>query len=195
MLNTIYLEPAMVPAHLRGAYRGTKFQAEVCESMSIPSDAGLWSGGSREVYSAIDFATGQQMAIPGQHLSPWNAARTEHKVELKPGFAIVRHSMFCGKDMGLTFYVHPENATKLLPAPVELTPHEKTVLEATCGLKSSYNGKDRYEMSLDNSRWERKGTPFMSRAEWDAAKASLIGRGMLNKAGAVTVAGRNANRR
>jgi len=33
---------------------------------------------------------------------------------------------------------------------------------------------------------------MVSRADWDAAKQSLIGRGYLNKAGAITTAGRNA---
>lgn len=32
----------------------------------------------------------------------------------------------------------------------------------------------------------------ITREDWDAAKANLISRGMLNKAGAITVDGRNA---
>jgi hypothetical protein len=93
--------------------------------------------------------------------------------------------------MGLTFHVHPADAAALLPAPAaDLSAHEKLVLEATASLKSSYGGRDRYQMATDDLRYARK--PYPSRAEWDAAKAELIGRGYLNKAGVITVAGRNA---
>ena len=118
------------------------------------------------------------------------------EVALVPGIAVVEHSMFCGKDMGLTFHVHPDNAAKLLPAPTaELTAHEKLVLQATCSFKSSYGGKDRYQMMADEVRYassKHVQEPFPTREQWDAAKQSLIGRGMLNKAGAVTPCGRNA---
>lgn len=192
-MNTIYLEPAMVPAHLRGSYAGKMFKALVCESMTIPITAGLWDGGSRDKYYAIDFATGRQIELPGQMAAPWDTSRRDREITLQPGFAVVEHSIFCGKDMGLTFYVHPENAAKLLPAPVELTPHEKIVLEATASLKSSYGGRDRYDMMRDQRDRDTGGFP--SRHEWDVAKQSLISKGLLNKAGAITVAGRNANKR
>jgi hypothetical protein len=192
MSNTIYLDPKMVPAALRGAYSGQKFKAVVCTETSIPADAGLWSGGTREVYDAIDMATGKTAAIPGQQSSPWNSARREVTVPIKPGYALVKHSWFCGTDMGLTFYVHPDNAVKLLPAPsAELTPDEKIVLQATCSFKSSYNGMDRYEM-MKREASSLTSLPFPTRDEWNAAKQSLIAKGLLNKAGAVTPAGRNA---
>lgn len=186
-MNATYLEPAMVPATLRGNYNGKKFKAIVCLETTIPSDAGIWSGGTRDYFSFIKLATGEQIAMPGQGTSPWNAARRDITVKLEPGFAVVRHTMFCGKDMGLTFYVHPDNAAKLLPAPAaELSENEKLVLQATCSYKASYNGQDRYSMAtrgMDNapSRWQ-----------WDNAKALLIAKGLLDKRGAVTVAGRNA---
>ena len=194
-MNTIYLDPAMVPAAMRGSYKGKSFKVSVCTETVIPMDAGLWSGGSRDNYYGLDLSTGQTKSLPMSQQAPWGSRR-EITVQLQPGFAVVNHSMFCGKDMGLTFYLHPENATKLLPAPVELSEHEKIVLDATAGLKSSYQGKDRYQMCAENaaysclSRGESK--PFMSRAEWEATKQSLIGKGMLNKAGAITVKGRNA---
>lgn len=192
-MTTIHLEPAMVPTGLRGAYQGKKFTAVVCTQTTIPADAGLWSGGSRDLYSAVDLSSGQQAVIPGQDSAPWNGARRDLDVSLKPGFVLIRHTMFCGKDMGLTFYLHPDNAAKLLPAPTaELTDHEKLVIDATCSYKSSYGGKDRYEMARDNARYSPKADLFPSRADWDAAKQSLISKGLLNKAGAVTIAGRNA---
>ena len=192
-MTAIYLDPAMVPASLRGSYTGKKFKAVVCTEMTVPSDAGIWGGGSRDKYFAICFETGEHVAFPGQQSAPWDASRQDRVVKLESGFAVVCHSLFCGKDMGLTFYVHPDNAAKLLPAPTsELSDHEKLVLNATCSFKSSYQGKDRYDMMRDENRYATTKQPFPTCDEWNVAKQALIGKGLLNKAGAVTPAGRNA---
>ena len=192
MLDHIYLEPNQVPSHLKGSYSGKQFKAIVCTEMTIPASAGLWDGGSRELYRGIDLNSGRDALFPGQSEAPWGK-RAQCTITLQPGYAVVEHTIFCGKDMGLTFYLHPENAAKLLPAPqAELSDHEKMVLNATCSLKSSYAGKDRYQRTTDNLRWNRK--PYPTREQWESAKQSLIGRGLLNKAGAVTTAGRNASR-
>lgn len=188
-MTTVYLDKNQVPAALRGSYQGNKFKAVVCESVTIPADAGLWSGGSRDTYTAIEFTTGKTVPVVEHNAAPWDGSRRDIPVTLKPGFAVVRHSMFCGTDMGLTFYVHPANATALLPAPsAELTEYEKIVLNATRSYKSSYAGKDRYDMA----RGDIDGTDFPTRQEWQRCKDSLIAKGLLNKAGAITTAGKNA---
>jgi len=205
--NTIYLDPNMVPATLRGGYSGKKFQAQIVTSVTVPSHAGLWDGGSRDTYRLIDMATGEEIPASDNMSAPWDP-RKDREIVLKPGYAVVRSCMFRGKDMGLTFYVHPDNANKLIAAPtVELTPYETTVLETICSKKSSYAGKDRYEMAHDDcvewggkpNAWGRKpyglsddSIPFPTRAQWDEAKALLISKGLLNRSGAVTPAGRNA---
>lgn len=192
-MNAIYLDAAMVPATLRGNYNGKKFKAVVVDTVTVPADAGLWSDGSRDHWRGVNVNTGEAMAFPGQQSAPWDK-RQDCAVTLIPGFAVVRHSMSCGVDMGLTFYVHPDNAAKLLPAPqAELSAFEKIVLNATKSLKSSYGGKDRYTMSLDGRRYGPEANePFPTRAQWDETKLALIGRGLLNKASAITTAGRNA---
>ena len=189
----IHLDPALVPAQLRQGYSGRAFKAKVCETMTVPADAGLWSGGSRDHYRAIEFSTGRTVLLPGQSEAPWGQ-RQERKVELKPGFAVICHTIFCGKDLGLTFYVHPANAAAMLPAPqAELSPTERLVLIATRSFKSSYMGRDRYEMMRSKKCDYVMNPPQLpTREAWDAAKASLIGKGLLNKAGAITVSGRNA---
>lgn len=194
MSQSIYLEPAKVPSQLRGGYSGKKFAVRVCESMTIPADAGLWSGGSRDVYTVVRFADGASVRMPGQSASPWDGTRRDQTVTLTPDLCVVRQSDFCGKDMGLTFYIHPSNAAPLLPAPAELSKVEELVLSYTASRKSSYMGKDRYDMARDDAGGWRGPVPadFPTRADWDAAKLSLVGRGMLNKAGAITPAGRNA---
>jgi hypothetical protein len=192
-MNTIYLDARMVPAQLRGDYAGKKFKAVVTESVIVPMTAGLWDGGSRDLYYAIGLETGRNVEMPGQRLAPTNERRT-YNVALEPGIAIVEHSTFCGQDAGLTFYVHPDNAAKLLPAPVELSPVERLVLVATASLKSSYAGRDRYTMAQDEYHCRKVlgDSPYPSREEWNATKAALAARGFLNKAGAITPAGRNA---
>jgi hypothetical protein len=189
-MNVIYLSPDMVPSHLKGRYNGKKFKAEITTQVTIPSDAGLWSGGSRDTYQAVALTSGRSVAASDNMSSPWNENRKERTITLVPGLVVVRSTMFCGKDMGLTFYVHPDNATALLPAPTaELTGYEQLVLNATCSLKSSYNGRDRYQMATEYMQGERP-----TRMQWDDAKTSLINKGLLDKRGAVTVAGRNARK-
>ena len=147
-MNAFYLDPKDVPSYLRGGYTGKKFKVIVTDSISVPNNAGLWSGGSRETYSFVELSSGRSVPSPCQQTAPWDSQRKEFNSPLPVGIAMVEHSMFRGKDMGLTFYIHPESATKLLPnKTVELTETQKLVLNATGSLKASYNGKDRYENS------------------------------------------------
>ena len=127
--------------------------------------------------------------------APWDNSRQDYRFALEPDLAVVRHTIFRGKDLGLTFYVHPAAIAKLLPAPSEeLDAIAKMVLTATRSYKSSYMGRDRYQMAKEGSQYERarKGEAFPTREAWEAAKAALIASGYLNKAGAITVKGRNA---
>lgn len=182
-MKTIYLDPKVIPLHLKGPYNGEMFKALVVTEITIPSRAGLWDSGSRDSYSIIDLATGRTVPGSDNHSSPWNAARKDRPVILEPGFAVVRHSVFRGKDMGLTFYIHPKNTVGLIPAPsAPLSINERWVLNATCQFKASHNGQDRYQMS----------GATITRDEWNQAKASLIAKGLLDKRGSVTIKGRNA---
>ena len=176
----MHLEPKQVPAYLKGGYTGQKFKAEPAESVFIPADAGLWSGGSRNTYSAIELATGRAAAVSDNITNPWSADRQDRTVPLRAGFAIVKHSIFCGKDFGLTFFVHPSDITKLLPQPAsdDLNATELKALAIVRGLKSSYRAE----------YFSRAG---ISAGEAEAIKAKLCKLGYLNKAGAITVAGRN----
>lgn len=189
-MTTIYLDRKEVPAALRGSYTGNKFQVVVTESVTIPADAGLWSGGSRDHYQIVELFSAERRNAPNQHLDPWTSARQDRKVELREGYAVVEHSIFCGKDLGLTIYINPVNAAALLPAPVELTDDQRFVLDATSRFKSSYNGRDRFQLANDNIRYSGKSP--VSRERWDAAKAELIAAGLLTKAGAITTKGKNA---
>ena len=176
----MHLEPNQVPNHLKAGYSGKRFQAEPAENVTIPSHAGLWDGGSRTTYSAIELATGKAVPVSDNMSAPWSDKRQDLTVPLRAGFAIVKHSIFSGKDMGLTFFVHPSDVVKLIPEQPQddLSPVEIKVLAIHRGIKASYR------------------TDYYSRAgitigEVEAIKARLCSLGYLNKAGAITVSGRN----
>ena len=170
-----------VPAYLLGHYEGNKLKAEPCTSVTIQSDAGIWSGGSRERYIAVELASGKMIALPDQDSAPWDSNRTTREIPLKPGFAILRTSVFCGKNMGLTYFVHPDDIVKLVPdnSSVALCDIEKRVLRIISG----------YKAFARNDEFRRAGIEL---GEADAIKARLISLGLLNKAGAITVKGKNA---
>ena len=180
-MSTTYLDKAQVPAFLRAGYTGNRFRAIACETVSIPSDAGLWSNGSRDTYNALNFSLGASASLPGQSSAPWDSTRSDRSVSLKPGFAIVKHSTFCGKDMGLTFYVHPADIAALLPSDKasDLSEREIKVLAIIGGLKSAYRSDE----------YSRKG---YSSAEIDAIKDKLLSLGLIDKRGAITTQGKNA---
>lgn len=192
MSTEIHLRPDQVPAHLKGPYTGRKFQLVVTETVTIPADAGLWQDGSRERYLGMDLATGDRAIGGFNRASPWDTSRRDTTVTIPPGRAVVRETILRGKDMGLTFYITPADATPLLSAPVELTEHERAVLKATAEFKSSYGGQSRYEMARDRASWNTAAPAFPTPAEWDAAKGALAERKLLTRAGAITPAGRNA---
>ena len=109
---------------------------------------------------------------------------SEATVDLTEDIVIICHSIFCGKDSGITIYSHPNNAPKWLPEKPDLTDNERILLECTKGLKSSYAGiKDyRYHEA------KRKGF----NGDIDKVRASLREKGLLNKRNAITDKGRNA---
>lgn len=182
-MQTIYLEPSQVPAHLKGGYTGKTFRAEVTETVTIPAEAGLWSGGSRETYQAIELATGRSIAASDNVSAPWDKERKDQRIALRSGFAVVKSTMFCGKDLGLTFFVHPADAVKLLPpTDDEITPTERKVLGIIHCYKSSYRAE----------YYRRAG---IKSAEVEAIKTGLYKRGYLTKSGAITPKGSNATER
>lgn len=181
MADAIHIHRDQVPAALRAGYEGRKFKAIATESVHIPADAGLWEGGSRTVYTCIELATGESVAHPMTDSAPWHPGRNNVRIALAPGFAIVAHSLFCGKDCGLTYYVHPANMTALIPdqTGAALTQAESVVL-ACC---KSYISKFRREYAA------RAGVDALAYAD---AVVTLTAKGMLTRGGALTVTGRNA---
>jgi hypothetical protein len=137
----------------------------------------MWDEGSRRTYVIVrlaDLATFRIEQAPFMQRS----ALHEKTYELPEGFVVVVRCE--GRCDHTEIYTTTANITPLLPAPVELSDDEKIVLTACCSLK----GGIRFEYANQYTG--------ISRGRYDAAKASLIARKLLNKAGAVTVEGRNA---
>ncbi len=104
----IKIKPSQVPVRLKGSFKGRRFSVVLTESVHIPMDAGLWSGGSRDVYR---LGQGSAKLPSWQGSGPFgDSGRTNTRVELNPGDVVVRESCFQGKD-SMCFYTHPSNAS------------------------------------------------------------------------------------
>lgn len=161
----------------------------------LPQETGMdlrsfWDGGSRTYYKVIRLADMKMLSIPEN--GTWfteksganDFAQNSGEKLPCPGFAVVAYHV-SGYGDSLSIYLHPDNMSQIaLPAPqIALTENEKKVLNAAVSLKSSYAG------IKDFRKHEMKR--FMSGAEYDTCKQSLIEKGLLNKRGAITIEGRN----
>jgi hypothetical protein len=166
------------------AYRGRKYKLD--NSDHPVSTTSYWGCGSRDYFVALDLATNRILPIP-QNGTPFDGGPiAPNGVEVPPGYMIVEHSIFCGKDMGITFHVNPQTALKFLPDTAEITNDERIVLKATSGLKNTYGGE------TDIRYRESRRETGITRERWESAKTTLISQKLLNRAGAITTAGRNA---
>lgn len=209
---TIYLENNAFLQALAAkvfGYNGRQFNVNPAESITCTS---YWDGGSKTDWAVVmpsgsktDWAvvtqigsssmtTTRNMQVSEMGISVWFVGECGSPFSppaptftVTPDMIVIAHSIFCGKDMGITFYVHPSRLPALLPAPsAALSREQRIVLCATRSLKSSYAG-------ISNFRFhEAHQQTGISLADWDRSKAELISMGLLNKAGAITVSGRNA---
>lgn len=192
MQKEIFVEREQVAAIVAGTYpdyRGNKIRVIPAETVTFQNLN--WAGGTRSQYRACDLSGGPLGSLDRwNQVHPRDNAAEGGEIRLPEGVAIVEHSLDRGRDTGLRIYIRPADMPNLLPAPVELGTVERLVLTATKSYKSSYGGRDRYQMARDDA--PGRIADFPSRAVWDAAKALLIERGLLVKSGAITNAGRNA---
>lgn len=104
-------------------YKGRTYKLRVTDHrMHLQS---YWSGGSRSWFQVIRLADMQAVSIPENGSGFTEVDKTFGHAGLPihvpaPGFAVVEHSHFSGKDCGLTVHIHPDNATKFLPAASEV---------------------------------------------------------------------------
>lgn len=156
------------------AYKGKKFKIVTIDGPVHLEN--YWSDGSMKDWAFIKMPEMQVASLPVQN--PMRR-ETHQSVEIPRDLIGVCHTIFCGKDMGLSFYLHPENIVKFLPEKIALPKDEMAVLTVTKCYKSSYRFEAlRYDYPLSQERY-------------DTAKASLIAKGLLAKNGSITPSGRN----
>lgn len=136
-----------------------------------------WSGGSKTFWTLVDLADGRQLPLPesgavGQPKPPTLDA-------LPVNTALVETGVYLGKPTVARVHMHPDNLTKLIPAeqPV-LTDAEKFVLNCIGAYTSSYRAEE----------YRRKG---LDERDVELIKGTLHSKGLIDKRGAITVAGRN----
>ena len=152
-----------------------------CDENTEHNCASYWDSGYRDYFMFVELATGQQKQAPQQSMFDRKVEGLD-KVKLPRGTVIVvQHFMGTGKSVSIRMRQEDLNPTFLpLPSP-ELSEAEKRCLYYTRSRKSSYGGIKEF----------RRHEAGMSVEAWDAAKASLLTKGLLDKRGALTVNGRN----
>jgi hypothetical protein len=174
-MNAIFVSRRDIPKLILEAcptYRGRSFR--VCPGVSVCLSNRNWGCGSKSEYMAVSLDDGRVQAAPST--SPSTPDQT---VEIPPRVVVVERTFYCGEDMGVTIYVRPEDYQGLLPEPVELSETEQAVLRITWSYKAAYRGEARYEAGI---------TPDI----WEQTKTKLHSRGLMDKRGALTQAGKNA---
>jgi hypothetical protein len=183
MREAIILELEQVPPQLRGVdgYMGRHYAVTARESFTVPADAGLWEGGSRDTYLLVELATGRTIHAVAHEAAPWAKDRKSITTNIPPGAALVLHSIFRGKDMGLVFHVHPDSIAPMLPAPsaLELSLAEQVVLSVSSGL-------------IPKARREYAARAGVDGNAYESALLSLQGKGLMSANKALTVKGKNA---
>jgi hypothetical protein len=181
-MDAIYLTKTDTMAKIAATigYGGTKFRVRIEKG---PFDLrSYWDGGSRDQYYLLDIKTGLPLPLRTQ-TAPAEFGGHASSFMLEPGQILVRHSTFCGKDMGLELSVSPDNPEiiKALMPPdsgIELSENELFVLYTIGHLKSCAR-PDEYRKA------------GFKTAEIDRIKVKLLQMGLLTKIGAITVEGRN----
>lgn len=90
-------------------YKGRKFSVDFTNSVTFFDTN--WGGGTRNKYAAIG-RDGQKGTFTAP--APWVNPLEGQTIELTPDVIIVEWSIFCGKDLGLTIYAHPDHAKTLI---------------------------------------------------------------------------------
>jgi hypothetical protein len=155
-------------------------------STSVPSRISqYWDGGSKRTYVFYQLGTKKAYAVEDNHPF-FEKDKPRDLNSLPSGVVLVEHSIFCGKDMGITIYANHDDLAPMLPdKTTELPFNLKAVLFYTKSLKNSYGGETDIRFRTANR------AHGITRQEWMEAMKACIASGWLNRAGAITASGRN----
>jgi len=153
----------------------------------IPTELNsYWDGGSRDYYYFVNLSENKIVEVSQNHpvYNPQNPSRLE---SLPNGVILVQRIYFCGKDLGLKIYANPADLSgKLLPESQDVTENEKIVLKFTYEYKNTYAGRKNIRFTEAN---ESTG---ITQESWLEAQELLKSKKLLNKAGSITLKGKNA---
>lgn len=185
MSATVLDRKGFVDDLIRAAFpgeNGRRVTAVVATSVTFSNTQ--WDEGNKTDYRLVNLEDLQTVPIPEQPYTQ-RSAMHEKPVELPPGVVCVAHNYYGTRD-SFTIYTRLENVFPALEAPEELSKDEMIVLVATRSRKASYGGVSNYRFS------EATRETGITLERWNTAKQSMIDKGYLNKAGAITTKGRNA---
>lgn len=165
-----------------GGYAGNKLRATTFHGPKNLNS--YWDSGHRDYFTFVNLDTREKKTVE-QNGTVFDGKNYVCN-ELPENFALIEVSQ--GRVTLCTIYFRPDQIAKLLPAPTDaLTEDEQIVINYTCMLKSSYGGES-------NLRFKKAHEYTGITADrWESAKASLVTKKLLNKAGAITPSGRNAS--
>lgn len=85
-------------------YKGRKWSLEFGSSYQMQN---YWDGGSKTYAMAINLSTGQVSQPSAATTNPFREA-AHAQIEIPPGFGIIEHTIFCGKDVGISLRIRPD---------------------------------------------------------------------------------------
>jgi hypothetical protein len=91
-------------------YNGRKFTVEFTRTVTFWDTN--WGGGTRNEYHLLNMDTscGKRVCVP----APWINPVEGQTIELPSNGLVLVHKIFCGHDLGITIFAHPDNVPKLL---------------------------------------------------------------------------------
>lgn len=114
MNRTIKVRKAQIKHLLKKTfpnYKGRTFKVELADSVTFHDL--YWGGGSRNYYKIVR-VDGQVAGLPRN--TPWNDPQEGKTLPISEEFAVVVHTIFCGRDCGITVMVNPVYGPKWLEA-------------------------------------------------------------------------------
>lgn len=158
-------------------YNGRKFQVRIVPERTPISVHSYWDGGSREYYVALNLLTYKAMEIPEN--GGMNSSKKLAPISITENFCLVEHSIYMGKDMGLTFIICEKNATALLPSKDNLDKKERGVLLVLRSYKPAFRREYARQLGI-------------SAQEYDQIVANLKVKQYVGPTGGITPKGRNS---
>lgn len=178
-------------ATLAGQWFGFTGKSVNVSAASSVSLSGMdWDGGCRSEYVCVT-AECKQSGWPMDKVDyqSWPTCRSGNSGKLGLEKLVLKFQQ-SGARSSLTIFGSAWTLAGIIGevagAESEVSGDVAVVLAATRGLKASYGGVSNYRLS------EARRLTGITPERWEAAKAECIRRGLLNRAGAITVKGRNA---